>query len=168
MYARIFSYFILFLIPLQGLVAEGENPSQMQVVFTPPEGWRLAESATLPKSVKVMVVGEGSREYPPSMNLGTEPFQGTLKQYLKIVKEINESQKSDWKDLGMIKTDAGDASLSQVDIRSEWGPVRMMHVILIKDGTVYILTAAALRDEFSDYYKEFFKALKSLKFERST
>lgn len=133
-------------------------------VFTPPPGWRLADSKALPPSVKIMVVGKGEHEFPPSMNLGTEKFDGNLKDYLKVIKAINDSQGASWKDLGLIRTEAGDASLSQLDTKTQWGDVRMMHVILIKNGTVYILTAAALQDEFPKFYKDFFSSMKSLRF----
>lgn len=133
-------------------------------VFTPPQGWRLADTKALPPSVKIMVVGKGERDFPPSMNLGTEPFDGTLKDYLKVVKSINDAQGATWKDLGMIRTEAGEASLSQLDTKTEWGNVKMMHVMMVKNGTVYILTAAALQEEFPKFYKDFFDAMKSFRF----
>ncbi len=133
------------------------------VMFTPPEGWFLADPKALPPNVKVMVVGKGSKDYPPSMNLSIEKFSGTLKQYLKIVKAINENKGDEWKDLGSIRTEAGDASLSQVDTKSKWGTERLMHVIFLKNGTVYILTAAALKEEFPKFYKDFFNSMRSLR-----
>lgn len=136
------------------------------VIFTPPQGWYLADPKALPPSVKVMVVGKGTSEYPPSLNLSTEKFSGTLKHYLKIVKALNESKGDEWKDLGTIRTEAGDASLSQVDTKSKWGTERLMHVILEKNGTIYILTAAALKNEFPKYYKEFFNSMRSLQINR--
>lgn len=133
------------------------------VLITPPEGWGMAPQDNLPGSVRFMVVGKGSQPLPPSMNLSAEPFKGTLKQYLKIVKGMNEAQGYEWKDLGMISTEAGPASLSQVDTKSEWGEIRMMHVITVQNGFVYILTSAALKDEFSKFYKTFFEAMKTLR-----
>lgn len=133
-------------------------------VFTPPSGWRLADTKALPSSVKIMVVGKGEKEFPPSMNLGTEKYEGSLKDYLKVVKSINDAQGATWKDLGMIRTEAGEASLSQLDTKTEWGNVRMMHVMMVKNGTVYILTSAALQDEFPKFYKDFFDAMKSFRF----
>lgn len=138
--------------------------AQETISFKPPEGWHLADSKALPPSVKIMVVGRGSNLFPPSINLGTENYKGTLKQYLQVIKAINESHGSEWKDLGSIQTKAGSASLSQVDTRTEWGEVRMMHVVLIKDDQVYILTAAALKEEFSKFYKDFFNSMRSLSF----
>jgi hypothetical protein len=133
------------------------------IVFSPPKGWHLADANALPPHVRVMVVGKGSHEFPPSINLSTEEFEGTLKDYLRIVKEINLSQGSEWKDLGTLRTAAGEASLSQADAFTEWGKIRMMHVILYRNGVIYILTAAALQEEFPRFYKTFFESLRSLR-----
>ncbi len=137
------------------------------VLFSPPEGWLLADPKALPVHVKIMVVGKGASDYPPSMNLAAEKYNGTLKQYLKIIKTINDNNGYEWKDLGAIRTEAGEASLSQVDIKSKWGTERLMHVIMLRDGTVYILTAAALKDEFPKFYREFFTAMRSLRINKS-
>lgn len=137
------------------------------VIFTPPTGWFLADPNALPPNVKVMVVGKGNSEYPPSLNLTTEKYSGTLKQYLKIVKSINDSKGDEWKDLGTIRTEAGEGSLSQVDIKSKFGTERLMHVILQKEGTIYILTAAALKNEFPKYYKDFFNSMRSLRINKN-
>lgn len=136
------------------------------VIFNPPDNWHLADPQALPPSVKIMVVGQSSTDFPPSINLGTEKYNGTLKEYLKMIKSINDAQGAEWKDLGTIRTQAGTASLSQVDAKTEWGEVRMMHVILLKEGTAYILTAAALKEDFSKFYKDFFKSMRSLRFNK--
>jgi hypothetical protein len=133
--------------------------------FVPPEGWRYGDIPSSHPNVLATVVGEGAHEFPPSINLGTEKYEGTLKEYLKIIKSINKAQGDEWKDLGSIQTESGPASLSQLDMKSQWGEIRMMHVILLKKGTVYILTAAALKQEFPQFYKDFFKAMRSLKIE---
>lgn len=149
------------------LSAYGEKiPSEdvEAVQFTPPTGWRYAEPHPSLKNVRIMVVGEGKNAFPPSINLAIMPFKGNLKAYLKNVKSINEAHGDVWKDLGTIRTEAGDASLSQLDTKVTWGDVRMMHVILIKNETAYVLTVASLKEEFSKYYKDFFRAMRSLRF----
>ncbi|MEC7838401.1 MAG: hypothetical protein VX777_00005 [Chlamydiota bacterium] len=148
----------------QNYFNNAQNPGS--VMFNPPEGWHLADPKALPPSVKLMVVGQSASSFPPSINLGTEKFDGNLKKYLNMIKSINESQGSDWKDLGTIRTQAGTASLSQVDAKTEWGEIRMMHVILVRETTAYILTAAALKEEFSKFYKDFFKSMRSLRFNK--
>jgi hypothetical protein len=141
-----------------------EDPDAL--IFTPPEGWVVVDPKVLSPRIKLMVIGKSQKDYPPSINLGIEPYPGTIKEYLKIIKQINESQGSQWKDLGMIKTQAGNASLSQVDMTSEWGNVRLMHVIIIRNGTLYILTAGALKEEFPQFYKQFFHSMTSLRFNK--
>lgn len=112
-----------------------------------------------------MVVGKGKGQFPPSINLATEPYKGTLKEYLKLVKSINAAKGVEWKDLGKIKTEAGEGSLSQVDTKMQWGDVRMLHTILVRKGTVYIVTAAALKEEFPSLYQPFFNSMRSLSIE---
>ena len=131
--------------------------------FTPPEGWRMGEAKDLPPAVQIMVIGKGIAAYPPSINLAIEAYEGSTKSYLKIVKSINEKEGTRWKDLGAIQTEAGPASLSQVDISTKWGEARMMHVILVKQGYAYIMTASALKSEFPQFYKDFFAAMRSLR-----
>lgn len=152
-----FSLFSLILCLFVHITAFAE----MQASFDIPDGWHYADEKSLPKSVKLMVVGKGKKEMPPSINLGYEEFGGTLKDYLKIVKDYNTSQGDSWKDLGTIKTKAGVASLSQLDMKSQWGNLKMMHLIIKKDSVVYILTASSLKEEFSQYYPIFFKAFQS-------
>jgi hypothetical protein len=48
-------------------------------------------------------------------------------------------------------------------MNTQWGRVKMMHVILLKKGVIYILTAAALLEEFPKFYKDFFNSLRSLR-----
>lgn len=134
-----------------------------QVMFDPPTGWKMADPKALSKYIKIMVVGDTSATFPPSINLAYDPFKGNLKDYLKMVKSYNETQGAEWKDLGTIRTKAGDASLSQVDAKTKWGVERQMQVIFLKDNTAWILTCAALKEDFSKYYKDFFEAMKSLR-----
>lgn len=133
------------------------------LTFTPPTGWGLASRETLTPAIKVMVVGKGQNEYPPSINLATENWSGTLKDYLKVIKDLNDAQCTDFKDLGKVKTEAGDAVLTQEDIATKWGDVRQMHLFYLHNGVVYILTAASLKEEFPKYYKEFFNSMTSLR-----
>lgn len=145
-------------------LAEQENNI---VTFTPPKGWKSADLSKMSPVIKSMLVGTGKEHFPPTLTLAVEPFQGSLKDYLKIVKNINKSQKTEWKDLGEISTKAGEGSLSQFDEKSNWGDVRTMTAILVRDGNAYILSATALKEEFSSFYKDFFQAMRSLEITKS-
>lgn len=133
------------------------------LLFDPPAGWQHAEKPESPY-VKFFIVGTGKKGYPPSINLCIEPFKGTLPEYLKIVQEINQEEGGTWKDLGSCQTPAGKGDLSQLDIVTQYGALRMLHFIMVDKGYTYILTATARRDEFSFYYKDFFAAIHSLRF----
>jgi len=147
-----------------GDAAEASKDIALQkITFVPPEGWRKAEEAQLPPRVEVLVVGESSQGFPPSLNLATENYRGTLKEYLKVVKSINDAKGNQWKNLGPITSDVGVGNLSQVDSKNKWGDLRMMHAIFLKEETIYILTATALKEEFSLLYKKFFDSFRSLK-----
>lgn len=163
-------FFIFNMALGESLPANESQTSEMQdevVAFTPPEGWKLVDAKSLSPSVKAMVIGKGEHEFPPSINLATEPYARSLNDYLKKVKEVNQADGADWKSLGSIQTQAGEGNLSQVDLPTQWGDVRMMHVILLKNNTIYILTASALKSEFPKFYKDFFTSLQSLRFSKN-
>ncbi|GAB4237983.1 MAG: hypothetical protein Tsb0021_17770 [Chlamydiales bacterium] len=176
-----YRFFFLFPFIFLPLILLGQSPDMITdhylkalnepgaILFTPPENWRVVDPTTLPKTVKAMVVGKGKYELPPSINLGMHPYEGSLKDYLKMVKATNEAENIEWKDLGTIKTVEGlIASLSQAELKTQWGDLRELQVILKKDDMIYILTAAAIKEEFPQFYNTFFSAMKSLRFNRDT
>jgi len=155
-------YLALLLLCLPAFIfADLDEPGAL--TFNPPTGWKMAKPEELSPRIKLMIVGTSPSHYPPSINIGTEPYKGTLRDYLRMVKAVNENSGAAWRDLGTIQTQSGPASLSQVDMTTVWGPVRLMHVILVKNRTVYVVTAGALKEEFSRFYKDFFNAFKSIR-----
>lgn len=164
------SPFLFFLFGLffffSGLEAAPPEVKEM-ITFTPPSGWKAPEKLD-PRypSVKLQVVGKGSSGYPPNMSLSMQPYEGTLKNYLQMIKFKEKKNGNELKDLGSIKTEAGNGNLSQVDTKGQFGDIRFMRVILLKNGMIYIVTASALTKEFALYYKEFFSAMQSLKIVR--
>lgn len=172
MLTQVFVSAVLLLATSKGiLIAEPTPPPRQHsesaeslgtVRIVPPPGWQMADTKTLAKNVKLMVVGKGKGQFPPSINLATESYNGTLKDYLKLVKSINAAKGIEWKDLGKIQTEAGEGNLSQVDTKLQWGDVRMLHTILVRKGMVYIVTAAALKEEFPSLYQPFFNSMRSL------
>lgn len=138
------------------------------VSFQPPPGWVLGDKKNMKPCVQVVVVGKSKTDFTPSLSLIVEDFAGTLKQYLRIVQLKSQNYGDDWKDLGRIQTEAGEASLSQADVKSKWGTERRMYVILLNKGKIYILTGGALKDDFSNHYKDFFNAFRSLRINPSS
>jgi hypothetical protein len=146
---------------LEHVVALAEAPGLC--FFDPPADWELIDPDLLPKSVKILVKAPQSNKYPPCVNLAVDHTPCGLQAYLKGIKELNEADGLWWRDMGMIQTQAGAASLSQVDSESSWGRIRMMHAILEHENRIYILTCAALQEEFQQYYETFFRAMKSMR-----
>lgn len=138
--------------------------SPQALLFDPPSGWHHAEKPGDSPYVKLFIVGTGKKNYPPSINLCIEPYSGSLTDYMKRVQKINQEEGGTWKDLGSLQTPAGKGNLSQLDVLTQFGTVRMLHFILVDNGHAYILTAAALREEFPLNYKDFFTAIRSLRF----
>lgn len=143
--------------------ASEKSTSLGLAIFTPPKGWLSADKEALTPHVKILVVGPKlQNDMPPTMNLMIEPYEGTLKNYLNNVKKINDAHGDAWKDLGSLKTKAGEANLSQVEIRSKWGGEKLMHAIIVKNGYAYVLTATASKNEFGRFYRQFYNSLRSL------
>jgi len=135
--------------------------------FVPPTGWHAADTSQFPENLRAMVVGKGKGPYPPSLNIWIEPYSGTQKSYLKSIKDACLEDKDEFRDLGEIKTQSGNASLCQVDRKTKWGDERQMHALIVRYNKAYLLTAAALKTEFSEYTSQFFDAIRSMKINQS-
>jgi hypothetical protein len=122
------------------------------------------EKAKTGGQVKMAFVDKAKKEgFCPSLNLAIENVEGTLNEYLSDVKAIHEQDRNNrWRKLGKVRTLAGDAQLTEIDTLSNLGPVRMLQLILIKEGSAYIMTAAALKKDFCSYYRDFQEAFHSL------
>ncbi len=131
--------------------------------FHPPKGWLAANPESLSPRVQIGFLGKNKKGFCPSLNLALEEVQVSLAEYLKAVKQIHEADRNNrWRSLGKIRTRAGEAELTEMDTKTQWGAIRLLQLILIKQGTAYILTAAALKEEFPQFYKEFQTAFQSL------
>jgi hypothetical protein len=131
--------------------------------FTPPKDWKKADDSALAKSVKEAFFTKSKKEIPPSINLALEKVSLTAHEYLKAVQKTHESDpKNRWRKLGSIKTSSGTAYLTSLDTETPAGTVRILQSILLDSGTAYILTGAALQEEFPLYQKEFLDSFQSL------
>jgi hypothetical protein len=162
--------FILIVVLTTSLFAKNnsiahiaEATSASQCYFVPPPEWEIADPSTLSPAVKISFLKNSGKGFCPSINLAIEETDVSLSDYLKAVKTIHEQdRKNQWRALGKVRTSAGMAQLTEIDSTTEWGPVRILQLILIKDKHAYVLTAAALKEEMSNYYKEVQAAFRSL------
>lgn len=145
---------------IQKYVQTVKKPGAAYIVM--PAGWSVIDPQELPSTVKMLAAKKGKREIPLTLNLASEPTNRDLAGYLKIVKEINESEDHCWKQLGYISTPAGAAHLSRKQIASKWGDVVLVHAILVKEQTAYIVTASGLKEEFQENYDAMMSAIRSL------
>ncbi|MES2122869.1 MAG: hypothetical protein V4492_08865, partial [Chlamydiota bacterium] len=144
-------------------MSKAQQNSSTECFFVPPKGWDLVDPSTYSRHVKIAFLKSGAKHFSPSINLAIEETDASLADYLKAVKGIHErDRKNQWRALGKVRTVAGLAQLTEIDSTSDQGAFRMLQLILVKDKHAYILTASALKEDFSDLYKEFQSAFRSL------
>ncbi len=173
MSVRIITLFcsLLPLLPISGMIPHvqaavpeketSDAPSMCYIV--PPKGWDLADPKLLSKSVKIAFLKKNMGKFCPSLNLAVEKVNVSLSEYLKAVKNIHENNhRNRWRQLGKVRTASGVGQLTEIDTDTEYGSVRMLQLILIKNSVAYVVTAAALKEEIAQYYKEFQTAFRTL------
>ncbi|MGH2612222.1 MAG: hypothetical protein ACRDFB_04130 [Rhabdochlamydiaceae bacterium] len=131
--------------------------------FIPPKGWEIANPEILAPRVHICFLGKTSKGLAPSINLATEPVNVSLESYVEEVRKIHSADpNSRWRDLGKYKTLLGAGRLTELETPTEGGMARMVQLIVLKEGVAYVLTASAIKEEFSKYYKTFDQVLGSL------
>jgi len=122
----------------------------------------VADPETLSPRVHIAFVGKGSG-LAPTVNLATEPVTITLQAYVDAVRKIHIADpNAKWRDLGRFDTLLGAGKLTELEVATEQGKARLMQLMVVKEGLAYILTACALKEEFSKYYKLFDATFHSL------
>lgn len=127
--------------------------------FIPPQKWEIADPKTLSPLVKMKFVGPSKEKLKPSINLAIEKIEKvdvTIDKYIAEAKKVHESDPHrTWRDLGKFSTPAGEGRLTEISSKSEAGNIRLLQLILFKNHTAYVVTAAALKGEFSSFYQDF-------------
>jgi hypothetical protein len=130
--------------------------SQDYCFFIPPKDWELAKPESLSPRVKVGFFGKAKNEISPRVNLATEAIEISLPEYVKAVVALHRADPNNRvRDLGKMKIPEGDAHLIEIDAKKEYGEVRLLQLMLVKNKTAYILTASAAKEEFSKFYPVF-------------
>ena len=131
-------------------------------MFDIPTGWKEIDSMTLTKHVQVFVKAPIKNTLAPSINLATEPVSVSISEFVMHAKKLYSSTKSYiWKDVGIIKTQAGEAHLALIDSISKFGPAKIIQAIIINNSIAYTLTTCCLKKDFPIYQKYFFQAIRS-------
>jgi len=133
-------------------------------LFDPPAGWECALPEKISPCIQIGFLGTGSTSFRPSINLSIEEIDVGLKEYLKAVKEIYSGQAgTNWRDLGKFKSRAGEGRLTEISSTCPIGPIKMLQMILVSGKTAYILTGAAIKEEFLRFQETFMKSFQSLR-----
>jgi hypothetical protein len=133
--------------------------------FVPPEGWECVKNPAPSSYVQIGFLGEGDASTPfrPSLNLAIEETHLSLKEYLKVVRELHETEMNvRWRDLGQLTFHAGQGRLTELTSHSPCGEVKMLQGIFVSGGHAYILTGATLKEEFSQHQSKLLSSIRSL------
>lgn len=134
-------------------------------IFQPPSNWEIAHLKKPSPEILIGFIGKGSSsaEFRPSINLAIEEIDGTLKEYVKAVKEIHLAEpKTQWRDLGKFTTKAGVGRLTEMSKPSAWGELKIFQAMVVKENTAYILTAAVLKEDLAKFRPAILESFHSL------
>ena len=132
-------------------------------LFQPPLTWECAFPQKASQYIQIGFVGKGSTSFRPSINLAIEQIDFNLKQYIKAVKQIHESEpNTTWRDLGKFLTLSGEGRLTEITSLSPFGTIKMLQLILVKKNKAYIMTGAATKEDFLQCQHLFTTSFKSL------
>jgi len=133
------------------------------VALTPPKGWEcIKDPEQLPEKILCIYVGKGKGQFTPSINIAHEETKFEIEEYIKLAKSYHESQaNAKCTKIGKIETKAGPLQLLQIDTSTQWGNVRFLQAILIKDSAAYVITATCLQEEFSQLSAHLFKSIQT-------
>lgn len=136
------------------------------ISMTPPQGWEcIQDTEQLPKKVILVYIGSGNGALAPSLNVACEETTMTIKEYVTLAKAYHESEgDTRCSLLGTLETKAGTAHMLQVDRSTQWGNVRFIQAVLLRESMAYLITATCIQEEFSSLSSQFFKAIQSFTF----
>lgn len=131
--------------------------------FQPPSEWIAVKSGDPSDRGMIAFIGKAKKDVPPSLSFTTESTELSLREYVKAVKEIHESDLHvAWRDLGEFTFRAGKGRLGEICNPTPHGEMKILQAILVQNGCAYILTGAALKDEFSEHRAALVAAIRSL------
>lgn len=131
--------------------------------FKPPEEWIPVKSEDPSAEGMIAYIGKAKKVVPPSLCLTTEPTDLSLREYIKAAKALHESDLHvDWRDLGEFTFRAGKGRLGEICNPTPFGEMKILQGILVQNGCAYVLTGAALKEEFAEHRAALIAAIRSM------
>lgn len=157
---KLVGFFLFCFLFTQSLFAASLPPFYY---FHPPKDWLIADPTNLPKEVKIAFIQSERKMITPSINLTLEKVEVPIETYIKEVKKIHQVDRlTQCRELGILKTNSGNAYLLEITMKKEWGDVRILQSILIQDGYAHLMTGLSLKKDFMKYHELFLSTFKSL------
>lgn len=154
---RLIIFFFIFFFPILSFAEE-------YCIFIPPKNWQFVDPKQLGEYVVAAFVGKNKNIfYRPMLNFAEEQIDIDEQKYIEAVKEKHgEMPDTIWRQIGKQKTMCGEATIAEIEVKSKYGPLKMIQAIVVKENNAYILTGSVSKDDFYQFNKEFLLAIKSL------
>ncbi|MBN2478855.1 MAG: hypothetical protein JXA94_01375 [Parachlamydiales bacterium] len=131
-------------------------PNEKTVFFKVKNEWELANPKAYTNLIKVGFIKKEKAKFKSSINLACEKTSASLKDYTKAAKEIHEEDINVTYDiLDEIQIDKTIANLCQINKKVNGINLKMLQMIFVKDGYVYVMTAACEKTKFLNNFKNF-------------
>lgn len=129
-----------------------------------PEGWEIAHHSKLEEGVKIGFVQSRKKFFTPSITLTIEPIgDSELHTYIKAVKNhYTQDHTNTYRNLGTLHTSIGSTPLIQIDMKNQWGEIRVLQAISMYGSYALIQTGVCLKKDFLKVHETFLSAFKSL------
>lgn len=134
------------------------------VTFDPPNGWLIADPTQHQEGIRIGFIESRKKVFSPSITLSLEKVGKTdLKTYLKAVQKNFEADRfNKFQELGSFDTQNSVGTLVQVDIKNQFGEIRLLQAITIYNGYAIIHSAAVPKDRFLSIHEKILNSFKSL------
>ena len=150
-----FSFFFPFIF------LESYQPSPF-AFFSPPSHWLIASPEKQNSDIKIGFIASKRKVFTPALSFAVEKIDHPL-TYLKAVKSHHlKNRFHTLTDLGEFETKSGKAHLFQIEVKNNWGNIRILQSILIRDQKAYILTGSCLKKDFQEISQLFLQSFRSL------
>lgn len=129
-----------------------------------PEGWQITPHSHLEEGMQIGFIQSYKKFFTPSITLTIEPVGNSeLHTYIEAVKNhYKQDCTNTYRHLGTLETSIGSTPLIQVDMKNQWGEIRVLQAISIYDGYALIQTGVCLKKDFLKVHETFLTAFKSL------